>query len=149
MKPAYRSRQDAPPSVTDLERAERLREVLEDLHEVNRFVPVIVEGKKDAAALRKLGLTGEIITFHRGKSVYDFCNEIAGRCRRVVLLMDWDPEGERLLKKLGTDLKGHWEEFSPLRKMLRILCQKEVKDIEGIPKLLRRLEGDEAAWQQG
>lgn len=142
-----RMRNNATPSVVDLERGERLREVLEDLHEVNRHVPVIVEGRKDALALRKLGFTGEIITFHRGKSVYDFCEDIAARHERVVLMMDWDPEGERLQGKLGADLNGHWEEFSPFRELLKILCQKDVKDIEGIPKLLMRLEGNESPWQ--
>ncbi len=145
---AIRNR-EAPPSIEDTERAERLREVLEGLHEINRRVPLIVEGRKDAAAMRKLGFMGEIITFHRGKSVYDFCEEIAARHGRVVLMMDWDPEGERLQNKLGADLGGHWEEFSTFRGLLKILCQKDVKDIEGIPKLLMRLEGNEAAWRQG
>ena len=44
-------------------------------------------------------------------------------------------------------LKGHWEEFSSFRELLKVLCQKEIKDIEGIPKLLRRLEGNEGPWQ--
>jgi 5S rRNA maturation endonuclease (ribonuclease M5) len=128
-------------SAADLERAERLREVLEALREVNRLVPVIVEGRKDASALRRLGLDGEIITLHRGKSIYDFCEDIADRYGRVVILLDWDHKGEQLSQDLQGRLKGHWEEFSPFRDLLRILCQKEVKDIEGIPKLLMRLEG--------
>jgi 5S rRNA maturation endonuclease (ribonuclease M5) len=148
MRPERRVK-DAPPSVSDQERAERLRLVLEDLNEVNRLVPVIVEGKRDASALRMLGFAGEIITFNRGKPVYDFCEEIAGRYHRVVLLMDWDREGEGLLRKVGRELAGHWEEFAPLRSVLKVLCQKDVKDIEGIPALLRRLEGVEASRQEG
>jgi len=135
----------AAPDLADLGRAERLREVLEDILEVNRRFPVVVEGIKDSRALRKLGLVGEIITFNRGKPVYEFCEDLSERYDRVVLLMDWDPEGERLMGKLGRELKGHWEEFDPLRRMLKVLCQKEVKDIEGMPKLLRRLEGIAAA----
>lgn len=136
-----------PPSPADIERAERLRDVLDDLNEINRLVPVIVEGKKDASALRKLGLVGEIITFNRGMPIYEFCEDISDRYRRVLLLMDWDPEGDSLQKKLGRELKGYWEEFSSLRKMLRILCQKDIKDIEGIPKLLDRLEGNGNVWK--
>jgi 5S rRNA maturation endonuclease (ribonuclease M5) len=143
------NRRSAPalPSPADLKRAERLREVLDDLYEANRLVPIIVEGKKDAVALRKFGLVGEIITFNRGMPIYDFCEDISDRYHRVVLLMDWDPEGNGLQKKLGRGLKGHWEEFSTLRKMLRILCQKDIKDIEGIPKLLDRLEGNGNIWK--
>ena len=135
--------------VKDIERAERLREALGALHEVNKLVPVIVEGRKDALALRKLGLSGEVITLHAGKPIYDFCEEISSRGHKVVLLLDWDPSGESLNRELGRNLRGLWEEFSPFRNILKILCQKDVKDIEGIPKLLRRLEGGAAPGVKG
>lgn len=135
------------PSADDLERAERLREVFEHLHEINKRIPVIVEGKKDATALKTLGLIGDIITLHNGKNLYDFCDDISQKFPRVVLLLDWDKKGETLNKILSKHLKGHWEEFFSFRELLKILCQKEIKDIEGIPKLLRRLEGNESTWQ--
>lgn len=129
------------PATIDLERAERLREVIGALDEVNKRFPVIVEGKNDETALRKLGLAGEIITLHRGKGLYDFCEEIAETYPRVALLLDWDEKGEALFRTVSSHLSGHWEEFSAFRGLLKILCQKEIKDIEGIPKLLLRLEG--------
>jgi len=135
------------PSAIDIERAERLRKVIENLYEINRVTPVIVEGKKDASALRMLGLDGEIITLHNGKSLYDFCTDIIERFDRVIVLLDWDKTGENLNKILSENLKGHWEEFSSFRELLKMLCQKEIRDIEGIPKLLKRLEGNESPWQ--
>lgn len=129
------------PSLNDIERAERIREVLDALNEINKRFPIIVEGKKDVMALRSLGLVGEIIFLHRGKGIYDFCEDIAERFNKVILLLDWDTKGESLYNSLSANLGGHWEEFSVFRDMLRILCQKDVKDIEGIPKLLFRLEG--------
>lgn len=137
------------PSPDDRERAERLREVLDALFEVNASmgVPVIVEGKRDKAALRGLGFTGEIVALHGGLPIYEFCEQISNRCSRVVLLFDWDTEGEGLMRKVGDGLAGHWEEHSRFREILKVLCQKDVKDIEGIPGLLRRLEGDEGPWQ--
>lgn len=130
------------PTIEDQERAERLREVIEALYEVNKRVPVIVEGKRDAMALKSLGLGGEIIILHGGKGLYDFCEDIMDRFPKVVMLMDWDPKGESLHRALTQHLSGHWEEFAPFREILKILCQKDIKDIEGIPKLLLRLEGD-------
>ena len=127
----------------DIERAERLREVIGALYEINKKNPVIVEGKKDASALRKLGLAGEIITLHRGENLYDFCTDIAKRFHKVIILLDWDEEGESLNKVLSMHLKGQWEDFSSVRELLKLLCQKEIRDIEGIPKLLERLEGCE------
>jgi 5S rRNA maturation endonuclease (ribonuclease M5) len=129
----------------DTARAERLREVLESLYEANKLVPVIVEGRRDANALRRLGLVGEIITLHRGKGIYEFCQHIDANHHKAILLLDWDREGENLFKRLGRNLSGHWEEFSIFREALKALCQKDIKDVEGIPKLLRRLEGDEGA----
>jgi 5S rRNA maturation endonuclease (ribonuclease M5) len=131
------------PSSIDLERAERLREVLGALFEVNKRVPVIVEGKKDALALQKLGLVGEVIILHRGQGLYEFCEDVAEKFPKVVLLLDWDEKGEKLYSSLSGNLMGHWEEFSAFRGILKVLCQKDIKDIEGIPKLLGRLEGDE------
>jgi len=135
------------PSVTDIERAERLRKIIEALHEINQIIPVIVEGKKDASALRRLGLIGEIIILHNGKSLYDFCTDIEDRFHRVIILVDWDKKGKDINKTLSENLKGHWEEFSSFRELLKLLCQKEISVIEGIPKLLDRLEGNETAWQ--
>ena len=131
------------PLPEETERAARLREVLTALYEVNKRFPVIVEGKKDAGALKKLGLEGNIITLHSGKNLYDFCEDIMDRFPRVVILLDWDTKGENLYKSTGKHLQGHWEEFSVFRDLIKILCQKDIKDVEGIPKLLLRLEGNE------
>ncbi len=132
------------------ERAERLRDLLEELAEINSPehghvpvpvpVPVIVEGKRDKAALQSLGLSGEIITYNRGMNVYDFSDHIAGDYAKVVLLMDWDREGDSLQSKLGQELSGHWEESRRFRDSLRLMCQKEIDCVEGLPALLRRLE---------
>lgn len=126
----------------DTQRAERLIKILESLREVNKRAPVIVEGRRDVSALRQIGLTGDIITLHRGKGIYEFCDEIAERFDRIVLLMDWDTKGESLQRTVSGHLKGHWEEFSPFRDIIKILCQKDIKDIEGIPALLKRLSGE-------
>lgn len=133
------------PTLEEQERAARLREVMEALYEINKKVPVIVEGKRDAMALRRLGLMGDIITLHSGNNIYEFCEDISERFDKVVILLDWDDKGESLNKQLNRHLKGLWEEFSAFREILKILCRKDIKDIEGIPKLLRKLEGDETA----
>lgn len=129
--------------MNDIERAERLKEVFESLYEVNKRIPIIVEGKKDVYALRKIGMTGKIIALHEGKGLYEFCEDIACTFHRVVLLMDWDSKGKYLHKKVSGHLNGTWEEFVPFRKIIKALCQKDTKDIEGIPVLLERLAGEE------
>lgn len=141
----YNSKKNIP-SINDLERAERLREIIEDLSEINKASPIIVEGKNDAIALRKLGISGEIITLHNGKNLYDFCMDITEKYDKVVILLDWDRKGDNLNKIITENLKGHWEEYSIFRELFRLLCQKEIHDIEGIPSLLKRLEGNASDW---
>jgi 5S rRNA maturation endonuclease (ribonuclease M5) len=129
--------------MNDFERAERLKEVFESLYEVNKRIPIIVEGKRDVRALRKIGLVGDIIALHGGKGLYEFCDNISEKFHKIILLMDWDEKGEILHKTVSGHLKGVWEEFSPFREIIKILCQKDIKDIEGIPVLFERLAGEE------
>jgi 5S rRNA maturation endonuclease (ribonuclease M5) len=129
--------------MNDFERAERLKKVFESLYEINKRIPIIVEGKRDIRALRKIGLVGDIIALHGGKGLYEFCDDIAERFHKIILLMDWDENGGILHKNVSEHLKGMWEEFSPFRETIKILCQKDIKDIEGMPVLLERLAGEE------
>lgn len=127
----------------DLQRAERLKKVFEALYEINKRIPIIVEGRRDVRALRTIGLVGDIITLHSGRGLYEFCDDIAERYHKIIILLDWDEKGESLHKKISAHLKGMWEEFSAFREIIKILCQKDIKDIEGIPILLERLAGQE------
>lgn len=129
--------------IPDIERAERLKEFLVSLYEINKMVPIIVEGKRDVVALRKLGFIGEIIIVHAGEGLYEFSHNISERFNRIILLMDWDEKGDILFKKLASHLKGLWEEFSSLREIIKMLCQKDIRGIEDIPILLKRLSGIE------
>jgi len=132
------------PSADDIERVNRLLEIIEDLHEVNRDTPVIVEGKKDTSALRSLGIEGNIVTLHNGKNLYEFCDDIKSRFEKVILLLDWDRTGDTLYRTLSENLTGHWEEFASFRDILKILCQKDIHAIEGLPKLIMRLQGSDS-----
>jgi 5S rRNA maturation endonuclease (ribonuclease M5) len=127
----------------EADRANRLKEALQSAYEANRNIPMIVEGRRDVNALRKLGFTGEIIALHSGKSIYEFCEDLTRKYERVILLMDWDEKGEKLFNTLADNLRGYWEEFSAFRENIRALSQKDIKDIEGIPGLLERLSGTE------
>ncbi|WP_353683493.1 toprim domain-containing protein [Thermodesulfovibrio sp. 3907-1M] len=135
----------------DWERAEKIREVLHYLYEINKLVPIIVEGKKDKKALRDIGFDGEIITLHSGKSIYEFTETIAQKFEKIVLLIDWDEKGEELYSKVGENLQGMWEDFASIREVLKLLCQKEITEIEEIPSLFQRIAGqslDVRQWDE-
>ncbi len=121
----------------DIEEIEYIRRVFDDLLFINKSVPVIVEGKRDRIALKRLGLKGRIIQLHRGQNIYEFCEDILKKYEKVILLIDWDKRGEQLYQKVTDLLKGHFEEYSIFRETLIRLFGKEIKEVEEIPKILR------------
>lgn len=60
---------------------------------------VVVEGKRDAAALRRLGYTGAVMQFHRYGGFAKFA-DVAATHRRLVVLLDYDREGRYMTYRL-------------------------------------------------
>ena len=60
---------------------------------------VVVEGKRDAAALVKLGYSGKILEFHRFNGMIKFADS-AAKYSRLILLLDGDRKGRYLTKKI-------------------------------------------------
>ena len=60
---------------------------------------VVVEGKRDAAALVKLGYSGKILEFHRFNGMIKFADS-AAKYRKLILLLDGDRKGKYLTKKI-------------------------------------------------
>ncbi len=129
----------------DLERCvEEVELALDELVEENISTPVIVEGKKDQRALRKLGLTGEIITINKGMSLSDFSDWISERYNEVILLSDWDRRGGSLCRRLKELLKGRVKYDVMFRQRLSKYAM--IKKVEGLPSWLetiyRRFENE-------
>lgn len=126
----------------DVVRADKIRMALERLYTINAGgVPIVVEGRRDREALRDLGMDGEILTLHGRGGFYEFAEGIHAEHDSLVLLLDWDDKGEILQSQVGALLNGLWEEYSPMRESLKNLCQKDIRDVQGIPSLLQRLTG--------
>ena len=60
---------------------------------------VIVEGKRDSAALVKLGYSGKILEFHRFNGIVKFADS-AAKYHKLILLLDGDRTGKYLTKKI-------------------------------------------------
>jgi len=87
-------------SLEDVEKA------LSELIEENKSIPVVVEGEKDVDALRRLGLTGKIITLNLGITLIDFCDKIAEKYNEIIIITDWDRKGGFLYHTLERNLEG-------------------------------------------
>jgi 5S rRNA maturation endonuclease (ribonuclease M5) len=119
---------------------EKIELVLSELRSANLEIPIIVEGEADVRALRELGLEGEIISINKGLSLFNFCEDLAKKYSKVIILTDWDRKGDQLNKILSDDLKANDLYFNTeVRAKLAGLCKKETKDVEGLPGCLERL----------
>ncbi|MFH1101375.1 MAG: toprim domain-containing protein [Methanobacteriota archaeon] len=126
---------------------EELEQTIDDLQEENKTVPIIVEGKKDVNALRKLGITGKIIPLNTGASLSSFCDQIAQHYHQVILLTDWDRKGGHLFSLIKKHLKGRthcivrYREVFATRSMIRTL--------EGLPAWMNTLKQKINVAKQG
>ncbi len=127
----------------DMNLEERDREILEtlgELRELSLEMPVIVEGKKDREALRRLGVQGTLVSVHGGTTVFRLCETLAEDHDHVIILTDWDRRGGQLSRLLreglaANDVRANTE----IRARLARLCKKEVKDVEGLRRLVARI----------
>jgi 5S rRNA maturation endonuclease (ribonuclease M5) len=94
---------------------------------------VVVEGERDRRSLRRLGLKGPIVLVHRGRTISETAQHLAGTARRVIILTDWDTEGghlaQRLKEFLGIGRSGPDLEYR--RRLARIL-RGELVHVEGL-----------------
>lgn len=120
------------------ERLARLDAALESLREANRRAPAIVEGMRDAAALRELGFDGEIIVYNQEPGgVLDLADRLRTR-PLVIVLFDWDRKGGQLTKTLRQNLAGSVKVEWEGRKELAIVST--VRCVEDLPHARRHLE---------
>ncbi|WP_428323760.1 toprim domain-containing protein [Nitrosopumilus sp.] len=59
---------------------------------------IVVEGKRDFNALRKLGYQGKILVFHKFGGIINFVDS-AAKYKKIILLFDRDKKGRYLTGK--------------------------------------------------
>jgi len=123
------------------ERLQQLEKIFEDLEELSESTPIIVEGIRDIAALRRLGITENVVALHRGDTIFGFAEEMAKKHRTAVILTDWDRRGGTLARMLKEALTANGVHANhTIRTHIVILSKKEIKDIESMPTFIDRLK---------
>ncbi len=113
----------------------RLNAIIED---VNYTVSlVIVEGSRDEAALRKIGLRTPVVKFcSSGMPLFAFIEEVAADYRglRVLILFDFDKEGNEMSERISQQLTERGVKVDQsLRNSLREIMSREgVLSVESI-----------------
>ncbi len=103
-------------------------------------IPIIVEGRRDEEALRRLRIPGIVICLKSsGNSFYDFTANLADK-PEVIVLTDFDKEGTKLAAKLIDELTHMRVKVNvAIWKKLKALCRPEVRAIEELAGLVENL----------
>lgn len=90
---------------------------------------VIVEGKRDSVALKKLGYCGKILEFHKFGGMNNFADAVAGYSR-LIILFDRDRKGRALTSKTIKLLQRRTKVDLSFKRKLRLITNGKVMFIE-------------------
>ena len=98
---------------------------------------MIVEGKKDKAALEKLGIPGSRIIALDQRPIFVVAEEVAAHYKEVAILTDLDSEGKKLygslstlLQRLGVRVDNSFRNF--------LFKSTKLRQIEGIANFIQQ-----------
>jgi 5S rRNA maturation endonuclease (ribonuclease M5) len=90
---------------------------------------VVVEGKRDSIALKKLGYSGKILEFHRFGGMIDFADSVS-KYKRLIILFDRDKKGRTLTGKTIQLLQRRTKIDLSFKKKLREITKGKIMFIE-------------------
>ena len=130
-----------------LERDEMLMNLLEKLVDKNLEGAVfIVEGKKDAEALRQIGISGKIFRLKAGRTpFYDLLSKFLEIEEEVIILTDFDRRGTQLVGRIASYLEPRGKTPN-IRFWMRMksLLSNDIKDIESVITYLEKINKNKA-----
>ena len=113
-----------------MEEKEELLLLLEEIKDKN----VIVEGRRDKAALIDLGFR-HVTVLNNSKGFYEISEKFIGK--EVLILSDFDSEGEEIAKKLSEVLVkvGAKVDRIDRKKLRRLFIKNKINTVEALKKL--------------
>ena len=114
---------------TDVHGISKVKDFVKSLN--SRHGIVVVEGKRDEDALKKLGYTGKICQFHSFKGLIKFADSMP-KYKNLVLLLDSDRKGRYLTKRIISQLQHRMTIDLSYRKELTSITKGRVKNVEDL-----------------
>lgn len=90
---------------------------------------VIVEGKRDTIALRKIGFSGKILEFHKFGGMINFTDSVS-RYKNLIILFDRDRKGRHLTEKTIQLLQRRTKIDLTFKRRLQEITKGKIKFIE-------------------
>ena len=112
----------------------------QEIHEIKKFVlqlnsmkdsVVVVEGKRDTSALKKLGFSGQVIEFHKFGGILNFADS-AARYKKLIILFDRDRKGRYLTGKTIQLLQRRTKIDLSFKRKLAVISRGKIRSTEQI-----------------
>ncbi|MCH2405116.1 MAG: toprim domain-containing protein [Nitrosopumilus sp.] len=105
-----------------------LKNFISELNSMKDSV-VVVEGKRDSVALKKLGYSGKVLEFHRFAGMVNFTDSVS-KYKRLIILFDRDKKGRTLTGKTIQLLQRRTKIDLSFKKKLREITKGKIMFIE-------------------
>ena len=92
---------------------------------------VVVEGKRDSTALKKLGFSGKIFEFHSFKGLVKFADSVDAY-ERIILLLDLDRKGRYLTSRIISQLEHRTRIDLSFKRKLSRITKGKIRHIEDL-----------------
>lgn len=103
---------------------------------------MVVEGRRDAAALSSIGFTGSLAVFHNFKGVADFVDTHGHTGRKIILLLDMDRTGKYLTGRLVYQLQARRNNVTLFYKhLLARITNGKVRHVEDLTIFAPQMSG--------
>lgn len=94
---------------------------------------VVVEGKRDSAALKKLGFSGKICEFHSFKGLTKFADSMSSY-KRLILLLDLDRKGRYFTSRIISQLEHRIRIDLSFKRKIAMITKGKVRHIEDLSR---------------
>ena len=110
----------------------------QEVEELKKFVfllnskpdcAIIVEGKRDSLALKKIGVTGKVLEFHRFQGLRKF-TDLVSNYKSIILLLDRDRKGRYLTAKIIEQLERRTKIDLSFKRKLVSITKGKIRFIE-------------------
>jgi len=90
---------------------------------------VIVEGKRDSTALKKIGFSGKVLELHKFGGMIKFVDSVA-KYQRLIILLDGDRKGRFLTGKIVEQLQHRTKVDLSFKRKLVSITKGKIRFIE-------------------
>jgi len=90
---------------------------------------VVVEGKRDSEALKKIGFTGKVVEFHKFGGMINFIDSVA-RHKNLIILFDGDRKGKYFTRKTIQLLQRRTKVDLTFKRKLTSITKGKIRFIE-------------------